>query len=580
VLRNRKGRVVGFGLIALVAIVGITSIGVVAAGAKQASPLVSLPRDQTLYMSGNQWSPNTDLNPAKNWDYVTGLVGFVYETPFRYDPLKGTFIPWLATSGKWTSPTTYVMNIRPNVKWSDGQTMTPQDVKYSFDLAKIATHPQHALWADTGLKSTKVSGSTVVFTFAGHPGYQQFDFYRYNVAVVPQHVFKSYSNTDIASGNLGDTSKLIGTGPYLYQSGVGAASTTVVWKKRGDWWATKALGKSVGPTYVVDIKNGTNAAALSNLLAGNIDLFNNFAPKNAIKGKFKTYYDKSPYHLGANTTWLFPNTTKAPLNDKAFRRALATSINMNQILDKAYQGLVNKASPTGLLPIWNKWVDQKAVAKYGFTYSVTKAKAILAAAGYKDVNGDGYVENKDGSPIDLSIVCPNGWSDWMTSIQVIADSAKAAGIKLTPSFPEYGTMADDRGHGNFDLLLGNDRQYSNTPWTYYQYIFQLPITENQTTVNYERYSNPTAWNLVKALDKTPSTNTKAYQTVMSQLQKTFMQDLPAIPLWYNGMWSMVNTQYWTGWPSSTGKQFTPTSWRNYWQMTSIDMLTSLRPAGT
>ena len=29
---------------------------------------------------------------------------------------------------------------------------------------------------------------------------------------------------------------------------------------------------------------------------------------------------------------------------------------------------------------------------------------------------------------------------------------------------------------------------------------------------------------------------------MSKLQTTFMQDLPAIPLWYNGMWSMVNTQ--------------------------------------
>ncbi len=197
-------------------------------------------------MSGNQWSPNTDLNPAKNWDYVTGLVGFVYETPFRYDPLKDTFIPWLATSGKWTSKTTYVMNIRPGVKWSDGQTMTPQDVKYSFDVAKIATHPQHPLWADTGLKSTKVVGNTVVFTFAGNPGYQQFDFYRYNVAIVPQHVFKSYSNTDIASGNLGDTKKLVGTGPYVYQSGVGAASTTVVWKKRSDWWATKALGLNGG----------------------------------------------------------------------------------------------------------------------------------------------------------------------------------------------------------------------------------------------------------------------------------------------------------------------------------------------
>ena len=35
---------------------------------------------------------NNDLNPAKNWDYVTGLVGFAYETPFRYDPLKDRFI--------------------------------------------------------------------------------------------------------------------------------------------------------------------------------------------------------------------------------------------------------------------------------------------------------------------------------------------------------------------------------------------------------------------------------------------------------------------------------------------------------
>ncbi len=100
--RTRKGRAVGFGLIALVAVVGVTSLGVVGAGAKQTSLLASLPRDQTLYMSGNQWSPNTDLNPAKNWDYVTGLVGFVYETPFRYDPLKDKFIPWLATNGKWT----------------------------------------------------------------------------------------------------------------------------------------------------------------------------------------------------------------------------------------------------------------------------------------------------------------------------------------------------------------------------------------------------------------------------------------------------------------------------------------------
>jgi peptide/nickel transport system substrate-binding protein len=65
---------------------------------------------------------------------------------------------------------------------------------------------------------------------------------------------------------------------------------------------------------------------------------------------------------------------------------------------------------------------------------------------------------------------------------------------------------------------------------------------------------------------------------MSKLQQAFLQDLPVIPLWYNGMWSMVNTRYWTNWPSATGGHFTPTSWRNYWQMTSIDMLTNLKAA--
>ena len=63
-------------------------------------------------------------------------------------------------------------------------------------------------------------------------------------------------------------------------------------------------------------------------------------------------------------------------------------------------------------------------------------------------------------------------------------------------------MADDRGHANYDLLLGNDKQYSNTPWTYYQYIYQLPISDNQTTVNYERYTDQSAWNLTQQLDKT------------------------------------------------------------------------------
>lgn len=576
-IRRRRTTLAVSALLALsmLAVVALTAAGANGAGSHRTG-LLSLPRSQTLYMSGNQWSPNNDLNPAKTWDYITGLVGFAYETPFRYDPLKDTFKPWLASAGKWTTPSTYVMTVRKGVKWSDGKPMTVKDFAFSFDILKLKTHPQNALWADTGLKSITTKGNTLVFKFGAKPGYQQFDFYRFNVAIVPQHIFKRYSNTDLTTGNL--KLPIVGTGPYLYKSGYGAQSQTVMWQRNPNWWATKQLGLKVAPTYVVDIFNGSNAAALSNFAAGNIDLFNNFAPKSAISGKAKTYYSKTPYHLPANTAWLFPNTSKQPLSDRQFRRALAYSINVGQIIAKSYQGLVKKASPTGLLPIWNKWIDKKVVGKYGFSYSPAKAKAILAAAGYKDVNHDGYVENKNGSPIDLKLVVPTGWSDWVTAIQVIAQSAKQVGIRVTPSQADYGTLTDDRGHGRFDMVLGNDRQYSNTPWTYYQYIYKLPILSNQTSMNYERFKDPKAWNLTVGLDKIPSSNKTAYQAQMSKLETTFLQNLPAIPLWYNGMWAMFNTSHWTNWPSAdSGRQFTPASWRNYFQMTSIDMLTHLKP---
>ena len=124
--------------------------------------------------------------------------------------------------------------------------------------------------------------------------------------------------------------------------------------------------------------------------------------------------------------------------------------------------------------------------------------------------------------------------------------------------------------------LANDEQYSNTPWTYYQYIYQLPILENQTTVNYERFQNQKAWNLTQLLDKTPSSDPKAYKAVSPHPRPCSCRTCLRFRLWYNGMWAMFNTKYWTN-PSATGEVHA-TAWNNYWQMTSIDMLTHLKPA--
>lgn len=130
-------------------------------------------------------------------------------------------------------------------------------------------------------------------------------------------------------------------------------------------------------------------------------------------------------------------------------------------------------------------------------------------------------------------------------------------------------------------MIANDRQLSNTPWSYDDYIFRLPILGNQTTVNYERYSNPTAWKLTQQLDKTRTSDTAAMKATISKLQKIFLTQLPAIPLWYNGVWAQWNTNTWANWPSSrgAGMQTLPAFWRNYFQMTGIDTLAHLKPVG-
>ncbi len=574
----RKRRAAGLSVIALIVIVGVTALGAGGASAGPQSPL-ALPRGQTLYTSGKQWAPYTNFNVLAP-DYVTGAVGLLYETLFRYDPLADKFVPWLATGGHWVGKN-YVVTVRKGVTWNDGKPLTARDVKFTFQTQKLPGSQYSTMWR-TGLTAITTKGNVVTFHFRGNPDYQEWDWDLYQIPIVPQHIWSSYSAKEIVSGNTDDASKQIGTGPFTYSSGAGG-SQTLVWARRASWWATKAFGMKMPMKYIVDIHNTSNTASLQNFLQDNIDLSNNFFPgvdKYIGKGKVRTYYTKAPYMLSANTAWLIPNTTRKPLDDAKFRRALAESINVDRIVSADYGHIVAKASPTGLLPNWSKWIDKPQAKKLGFSYSIAKAKALLASAGYKDTNGDGYVENKDGSKINLQLIVPNGWSDWMTAIQIIADSAKDAGIKITPAYPDYNSLVDQRNSGNFDLVINNDKQIGNSPWAYYDYLFRLPVASQQTVANFSRFTQAGAapWALTVKLDQTPSSNVKRLKQLNSQIQKYILQYLPAIPLWYNGMWAQYNTSVWTNFPSASGGRYTPSTWNGYINMTGINTLASLKLA--
>jgi peptide/nickel transport system substrate-binding protein len=563
------------GLLLGIAALALTLVGL--AGAASGSG-TSYPRAQSLITTGSEWPPIKGFNPYFG-EYAIGTVGLCNETLLRYDPLKDRYINWLAKSAKFTGARAYTVEVRPGIQWSNGQAFTGKDVAFNFKLGRFP----NAFWHDlySSLKSIKVKGLTVTFTFKGTPDYAQWQHLIWNLPMVNPGQAQTIQSAATLESYGQQTP--IGTGPYTLASLDPA--TRVVWQKKALWWAAQQkLAPSPKPAYVIDLAGSCLWGWVECNSLEDID--NGYAPginKYVESGEYQTYFPKAPYNLSANTLWLTPNTKHKPLGDKAFRRALATSIDVGSIVLNDYHNQVLPANATGLLPTWKKWVDQKQLKSLGFSYDTAKARSLLATAGYKDVNGDGYVENRDGSPINLKLAAPSGWSDWETAEGIIVNSAKAAGIHLTVANSiyepyDFNRYVLERNSGAFDLVIDNTPQIGDNPWSYFDFLFHLPVFGTQTSTNFSRYVNLKAWNLVKKLDKTPLNKTATRMSLMSRLEKIELTEVPNIPLWYEGVWATAQSKYWTSWPSSDSKRnFFPSMARGYMQMTGIDFITHLQP---
>ena len=567
------------GVASALAVCSLVALLVLSLAGSAGASSKNYPRSQTLITSGTQWGNIAGTNPYVG-NYAAGMVGLVNETLLRYNPLTDKYIAWLAKSAKWTGVKQYTVVVRSGVKWADGKPFTGNDVRYNVNLGHFKTAFWNNLWLN--LKPIKVKGNTVVFNFRGTPNYVQWQNLMWNLPMISPTQAKPLIKT-AAQLTTYSPSNPVGTGPYKIDPNGWDPTTRVVYMKKASWWASaQHVSKAPKPKYIIDLVNTSNTNSLDAVLNGVEDLNNNFLPgvdKLVKQHKVLTYFKKSPYMLSANTAWLEPNTTVKPLNDPVFRRALAEALNPAQYARVAESGLVRPANSTGLLPTWSKYKDNAAVKKYGFAYSTAAAKKLLKSHGYKLVGS--YFENKDGTPINLDISVPQGWSDWENARSLIVANAAAAGIRITPKIKDYNTWQSDRNTGKFDLVIDNAYQISDNPWTYWNGIFHLPIINSgtgQTFANFERYSNPTAWKLVQKLDKTPPTQKATITKINNQLQTILMQKLPMIPLWYNGIWAQFTSKHWTDWPAAHSDcQWMPAMWRGYLQMTGIDMITSLKP---
>jgi peptide/nickel transport system substrate-binding protein len=535
------------------------------------------PRSETVFTGGAQWGPPSSWNPVQGGGLATGVEGFLYETPYLFNPFTLELEPWLAESGEWVSDDVYELTLREGIEWSDGEPMTSEDVAFSVELGRIPEVPYSNLydWLET---VEAVDELTTRFTFSD-PRRGEWDNFLSNNQIVPEHLWKDIPVEEIMATANDDNP--VGSGPYLYHS---HNDERMVWERNDNWWGIEALELTMKPKYIIDLVNPGNEVAFGQIAQNQLDLSNFFLPGvgELLQGDFdvSTYYADEPYMLSANTAYLIPNVKREPLGDAVFRRALAFSIDVETIVENVYGGIVQAANPTGLLPTWEEFVDPQVVTDYGFRYDPTQAQQILAGAGYFDSNGDGFVETPGGEEIELTLIVPAGWTDWNEAAQVIAASARGAGINIVTAFPESATLNDLRDSGQFDLVINNNTELNNTPWTLYRYLYQLPIQDIQSSQNFGRYQNQQAWELTQELARL-AVGEPAFQDVISQLQQLSLQEMPAIPMWYNGAWSQVNNSTWTNWPSSEpdAPKYYPVLWGGYLPKGSIYMFTEIEPAG-
>ena len=114
--------------------------------------------------SGGTWT--CDFNPF-NLSYIGYSLGNVYEPLMFVNTLQsGKITPWLATSYAWSNGNkNLTFTIRKGVKFSNGDTLTPADVVYTFNLLKkYPTLDINSVWSI--LSSVTAQGSDqVLMTF-------------------------------------------------------------------------------------------------------------------------------------------------------------------------------------------------------------------------------------------------------------------------------------------------------------------------------------------------------------------------------------------------------------------------------
>lgn len=441
---------------------------------------------------------------------------------------------------------TLTVKVRKDVKWSDGTPLTAKDVAFTYTYSK--DHPEidrNGDWGENGkIEDVKIVDDytvQIIMKEANRFHRTSVFFQRY---IVPEHIWSKVS--DPSTYVYEDP---VVTGPFSVVKSF-TPEMVVLGRNPGYWQADQL---KVDELHVPQF-NG-NDAALTLLQTGNVDWAHIMIPdadKNYVQGDSnRKYWYGTNDSVRLSFNYMTPNADNLKaFNNVDFRRAVSLAVDRKGIIDSAVYGYLKPEVPTntGLPPALFEYKNDAAQAemdKYT-TYDLDAAKALLDKAGFKDTNGDGWVENSDGTPIKFEILSPAGWTDWNDGATICAEGLRNVGINATAKAEELSLIIESWKTGNHDMLYGG---YGTSPniWKYYF----------DTIGDQSRVKTSTWWSICQTnyvndemtalIDKMPSANEEELKDIVAKVEQHFANNMVNVPILHNGNWFVYNTSRFTGW---------------------------------
>ncbi|WP_283135061.1 ABC transporter substrate-binding protein [Rhizohabitans arisaemae] len=329
---------------------------------------------------------------------------------------------------------TYTFELKPNVKFHNGETLTADDVVHTFTRLKDSPDGIDEALFPTHTETVAKGPTTVEFKLKSpDAGFVN------NMANPLVWGCAVMSKKAATSGNPAVT--MVGTGPWKQESY--RANSELKLTRNGDYWGTKTKSDRLNILYVPNI-----STQVSNLQAEKVDLiFPDVAGSKALSGSDKITVDKAATD---STIFLQVNNLTKPFDNLKVRQALALALDRDALAQQAYSGA---ARASVYIPPSVTWAPAPAELPHS-TQNIEKAKQLLGEAGFPNGFSTSlmYLSGYDGGTNDL--------------VAAMQDQLAKVGIKIELEPLEVGAWGDKLVNAKYALSWNAQSYYSNP----YQYV--------------------------------------------------------------------------------------------------------------